>query len=66
MRAQLHSQFIVGLRFRSAITGIIYRKSLKLSNSAKQETSTGEIINLVCIDSSLFYTSFYSYQIDGN
>ncbi|CAF1159240.1 unnamed protein product, partial [Adineta steineri] len=46
LRSYFQCQFLVGLRFRSAITGLIYRKSLKLSNSSKQETTTGEIVNL--------------------
>ncbi|CAM4943622.1 unnamed protein product [Rotaria socialis] len=54
LRAYFHCQFLVGLRFRSAITGLIYRKSLKLSNASKQETTTGEIVNLMAIDASRF------------
>ncbi|CAF3925067.1 unnamed protein product [Rotaria sp. Silwood2] len=54
LQAYFHRQYIVGLRFRSAITGLIYRKSLKLSNSAKQGTTTGEIVNLMSIDASRF------------
>ncbi|CAF1308417.1 unnamed protein product, partial [Adineta steineri] len=54
LRSYFQCQFLVGLRFRSAITGLIYRKSLKLSNSSKQETTTGEIVNLMAIDASRF------------
>ncbi|CAF0741409.1 unnamed protein product [Adineta ricciae] len=54
LRAYFQNQFIVGLRFRSAITGLVYRKSLRLSNSAKQQTTTGEIVNLMAIDASRF------------
>ncbi|CAF3222819.1 unnamed protein product, partial [Rotaria sp. Silwood2] len=54
LRAYFHCQFLIGLRFRSAITGLVYRKSLKLSNSSKQETTTGEIVNLMAIDASRF------------
>ncbi|UJR25517.1 hypothetical protein I4U23_006863 [Adineta vaga] len=54
LQAYFHRQFVVGLRFRSAITGLVYRKSLKLSNSAKQTTTTGEIVNLMSIDASRF------------
>ncbi|CAF0848112.1 unnamed protein product, partial [Didymodactylos carnosus] len=53
-QASFHRQFVVGLRFRSAITGIVYRKSLKLSNSSKQTTTTGEIVNLMTIDAQCF------------
>jgi hypothetical protein len=55
MRAYFHNQFYVGIRFRAAITGFVYRKSLKLSNTSKQEATTGEIVNLVRINSTLFY-----------
>ena len=51
-RAHFQTQFIVGLRFRSAIAGLVYRKSLKLSNASRQGTTTGEIVNLVRINSS--------------
>ncbi|CAF1480489.1 unnamed protein product [Rotaria sordida] len=54
LRAYFHCQFLVGLRFRSAIIGLVYRKSLKLSNSSKHETTTGEMINLMAIDASHF------------
>ncbi|CAF0750239.1 unnamed protein product [Rotaria sp. Silwood1] len=54
LQAYFHRQYVVGLRFRSAITGLVYRKSLKLSNSAKQGTTTGEIVNLMSIDASRF------------
>jgi ATP-binding cassette subfamily C (CFTR/MRP) protein 3 len=66
LQAYFQCQYVVGLRFRSAITGLVHRKvynlfyihhqlsvfsfslqSLKLSNSSNQETTTGEIVNLV-------------------
>ncbi|UJR38757.1 hypothetical protein I4U23_031422 [Adineta vaga] len=54
LRAYFHCQRLLGFRFRAAITGLVYRKSLKLSNSSKQATTTGEIINLMTIDASRF------------
>ncbi|UJR17989.1 hypothetical protein I4U23_004890 [Adineta vaga] len=54
LRTYFHCQFLVGLRFRSSITGLVYRKSLKLTNASKHETTTGEIINLMAIDASHF------------
>ncbi|ORX52518.1 P-loop containing nucleoside triphosphate hydrolase protein [Piromyces finnis] len=41
----------VGLSVRATIIGIIYRKTLKLSNKAKQTIGDGQIINLVSTDS---------------
>ncbi|ORX67698.1 hypothetical protein BCR32DRAFT_297543 [Anaeromyces robustus] len=41
----------VGLGVRSTVVGIIYRKSLKLSNKARQSIGDGQIVNLVSSDS---------------
>ena len=43
-----HNQrmFVIGMRIRTALTSAIYKKSLVLSNSAKKESTTGEIVNL--------------------
>ncbi|KAK6462758.1 P-loop containing nucleoside triphosphate hydrolase protein [Scheffersomyces coipomensis] len=40
----------VGLGSRSALTALIYQKSLKLSPEAKLKTSSGDIINLIAVD----------------
>lgn len=45
---------VVALRIRTAIIGTIYRKALILSNSAKKETATGEIVNLMAVDAQCF------------
>ena len=44
-----HNQrmFVIGMRIRTALTSAIYKKSLVLSNSAKKESTTGEIVNLM-------------------
>ncbi|ORX63492.1 hypothetical protein BCR32DRAFT_226999, partial [Anaeromyces robustus] len=41
----------VGLSVRATVIGIIYRKTLKLSNKAKQTIGDGQIVNLVSTDS---------------
>ena len=40
----------VGTQIRSALVSAIVRKSLKLSNSARQKFTTGEITNLISVD----------------
>uniref|UniRef100_A0A670Y5C1 ABC-type glutathione-S-conjugate transporter n=1 Tax=Pseudonaja textilis TaxID=8673 RepID=A0A670Y5C1_PSETE len=42
--------FVLGMRLKTAITGLVYRKILVLSNAAKNSTSVGEIVNLVSVD----------------
>jgi len=41
----------VGVSIRATVIGIIYRKTLKLSNKARQTIGDGQIINLVSSDS---------------
>ncbi|XP_073119135.1 ABC transporter C family member 10-like [Henckelia pumila] len=42
---------LVGLKVRSLLTAVIYQKQLRLSNLAKQNHSSGKIINYVTVDS---------------
>ncbi len=39
-----YQEYLVGLRVRSALISAIYRKSLKLSNSARKEMTGAELI----------------------
>ncbi|KAK2169807.1 hypothetical protein NP493_1174g00004 [Ridgeia piscesae] len=45
-----HVGLVTGMRLRTAIVGVIYRKALRLSTSARRETSVGEIVNLISVD----------------
>ncbi|EGT42811.1 hypothetical protein CAEBREN_19528 [Caenorhabditis brenneri] len=40
----------VGTRVQACLTAAVYRKTLRLSNSARREKTVGEIINLMAID----------------
>uniref|UniRef100_A0A1I7U262 ABC transmembrane type-1 domain-containing protein n=1 Tax=Caenorhabditis tropicalis TaxID=1561998 RepID=A0A1I7U262_9PELO len=40
----------VGTRVQSCLTAAVYRKTLRLSNSARREKTVGEIVNLMAID----------------
>jgi len=46
--------FIVGMRIRTAMVSAIYRKSLRISNSARKESTVGEIVNLMSVDAQRF------------
>jgi len=54
----LHQYFdkavIVGMRARSAILGIVYRKMLKLSSKGRQVFTSGEMVNLMSVDATKF------------
>lgn len=45
---------LVALRIRTSIIGVVYRKALILSNSAKKESALGEIVNLMAVDAQCF------------
>ncbi|XP_030383704.1 multidrug resistance-associated protein 1 isoform X7 [Scaptodrosophila lebanonensis] len=49
-----HRMFIVGLRIRTALVSAIYRKALRISNSARKESTVGEIVNLMAVDAQRF------------
>lgn len=42
--------YFVGMRIRTALTSAIYRKSLRMSNAARKESTVGEIVNLMSVD----------------
>lgn len=45
---------IVGMHIRTALISAVYRKSLLISNSAKKDSSTGEVVNLMQVDAQIF------------
>lgn len=44
----------VGLRIRTALISAIYRKALRMSNTARKESTVGEIVNLMSVDAQRF------------
>lgn len=42
--------FLVGYRIRTVLISAIYRKALSISNTAKRNTTVGEIVNLMAVD----------------
>ena len=51
---QQHRFSILSLRIRSTLIGAIYRKSLVLATDSRKNYSTGDIVNLMAIDSQRF------------
>ncbi|KAK2187609.1 hypothetical protein NP493_160g03030 [Ridgeia piscesae] len=49
-----HICFCVGMRVRTAVIAAVYHKALKLSNSARQSSTVGEIVNLMSVDAQRF------------
>ena len=46
--------FSISLRMRNATMAAIYQKALRVSNSSRKESTIGEIVNLMSIDSQRF------------
>ncbi|XP_050673788.1 multidrug resistance-associated protein 1 isoform X2 [Leptidea sinapis] len=46
--------YLVGMKIRTALTSAIYRKSLRISNAARKESTVGEIVNLMAVDAQRF------------
>ncbi|XP_028913669.1 multidrug resistance-associated protein 6 isoform X3 [Ornithorhynchus anatinus] len=42
--------FVLGMRLKTALVGLVYRKVLALSSAARKATAVGEIVNLVSVD----------------
>jgi hypothetical protein len=42
--------YIIGIWIKSSVTSAIYRKSLTISSAGKKETTTGEVVNLMSVD----------------
>ncbi|XP_066498934.1 multidrug resistance-associated protein 1-like [Hoplias malabaricus] len=46
----MYSCFTVGMRVKTAVMGLVYRKSLVISSAARRTCTVGEIVNLVSAD----------------
>lgn len=46
-----HRMSILGMRIRTCLLGSIYRKSLVLAMHSKKDYTTGEVVNLMAVDS---------------
>ncbi|KFO05542.1 Multidrug resistance-associated protein 1, partial [Balearica regulorum gibbericeps] len=49
-----HICFVTGMRLKTAIVGVIYRKALVITNSARKTSTVGEIVNLMSVDAQRF------------
>ncbi|XP_064490303.1 multidrug resistance-associated protein 1-like isoform X2 [Ornithodoros turicata] len=54
LSAYFCKMYILGMHIRTCLISAIYRKSLVLSNDAKKESTTGEIVNLMSNDAQRF------------
>ncbi|KAH9423986.1 Canalicular multispecific organic anion transporter 1 [Dermatophagoides pteronyssinus] len=51
---QAHRMAVMSMRMRAIMVSVIYRKTLVLANHAKKNYATGEIVNLMAVDSQRF------------
>lgn len=50
LAAYFDRMLIASNRIRSGLTAMIYQKALRLKNSARKDTTVGEIVNLMAVD----------------
>lgn len=58
-----HRVVRIGFQMRNAITTTVYRKSLRLSPVAKQDTPTGQIINLMQLDATRIDSMMMQFHV---
>ncbi|KAE8579699.1 hypothetical protein XENTR_v10024156 [Xenopus tropicalis] len=49
-----HICFVTGMRLKTAVVGLVYRKALVINNSARRTSTIGEIVNLMSVDAQRF------------
>lgn len=52
-----------GIRMRSSLINLIYKKSLRLSTQARRTATTGEIVNLMQVNTQVFYDFMANVQM---
>ena len=45
-----NKMFVIAMKLRTSVNSSIYRKALKLSSTARRESTVGEIVNLMSVD----------------
>ncbi|CAF1078170.1 unnamed protein product [Brachionus calyciflorus] len=60
----LNYAFLAGVRTRSSLMNLIYKKSLRLSTDSRRKATTGEILNLMQVNTHIFVElSMYGHQV---
>ena len=49
--------YVIAMKVRTALNAAIYRKAVKLSSTARKESTVGEIVNLMSVDVQRFMVS---------
>ena len=52
-----NKMYVIAMKVRTALNSAIYRKAVKLSSTARKESTVGEIVNLMSVDVQRFMVS---------
>jgi ATP-binding cassette subfamily C (CFTR/MRP) protein 1 len=50
VHAYFQNSFVVGMRLRAGLSAAVYRKSMRLSNEARADKTTGDVVNYMAVD----------------
>ena len=53
--------YLISVWVKTALISAIYRKSLNVSSSGKKDTTTGEVVNLMSVDTQRVVDSIVSF-----
>ena len=54
-----NKMYVIAMKVRTALNSAIYRKAVKLSSTARKESTVGEIVNLMSVDVQRFMVKNY-------
>ena len=61
-----YDMYVIGMWIRSSVTSALYRKSLRVSPQGKSETTTGEVVNLMSVDTQRLVDMMVRINIGSN
>ena len=53
-----NKMYVISMKVRTALNSAIYRKAVKLSSTARKESTVGEIVNLMSVDVQRFMVQY--------
>lgn len=59
----IHQDNLICFQCRSAVISLLYRKAMRLTSAARQESTAGEIVNHEAIDAQKFFNTALQFHL---